>query len=76
MQAALFDAALKLPPEDRLELLDRLWASLIGDGDGPALSRSDEEAEVTRRLDEIDLRGVRGRPWPEVRAEIEARHRR
>ena len=46
------DLALELPPQDRAALAHDLLASL----DGPADANADEawEAEVTRRLDELE----------------------
>jgi putative addiction module component (TIGR02574 family) len=46
------DLALELPPQDRAALAHDLLASL----DGPADANADEawEAEITRRLDELE----------------------
>ena len=61
---ALLDEILKLPPADRLELLERVWSSLAADPGGvpvPAWHR----AELDRRLAEPDPDLL---TWDEVRA--------
>ena len=71
MQAALLEAALKLPPEDRRELRDQLSASL---GDDDFTLSPEQEAELERRERLLEEHGPRGRPWREVMAEIREKH--
>jgi putative addiction module component (TIGR02574 family) len=56
-----------LTPEEKLELIDDLWAS-IGVGDLPLTP--DQQAELDRRLDRLDREGPVGIPWENVRAEM------
>ena len=61
-------AALKLPPADRVRLLDELSASLDG------LDLGEEwEAEIQRRIDDVDAGRVKTIPGDKVIADL--RHR-
>jgi putative addiction module component (TIGR02574 family) len=62
--------ALRLNPEERAELAERLWASVEGsDSPDPAW-----EAEIKRRMQEVDSGAVQCRPWDEVMTELRAKH--
>jgi putative addiction module component (TIGR02574 family) len=62
-------AALALPPSDRLALATELLSSVEGtDADWEAAW----SAELDRRASEADAHPEQGIPWPVVRAEIEA----
>jgi putative addiction module component (TIGR02574 family) len=66
--AELLAAALKLPPEERQELADRLLDSL--DPPASAIDRMTDaefEAELTRRMDESDRDPSVRIPWEQVR---------
>lgn len=65
-------AALQLAPEQRAELAERLWASVDG-GDEAALDPA-WEAEIKRRMQEVDKGSVQCRPWDEVISELRAKH--
>lgn len=62
--------ALRLSPDDRAALAERLWASVEG-GDEPDPAW---EAEIRRRMQEVDSGVVQCRPWDEVMAELRAKH--
>lgn len=63
-------AALLLNPDERAELAERLWASVEGsDSPDPVW-----EAEIKRRMQEVDSGAVQCRPWDEVMTELRARH--
>lgn len=65
-------AALLLSPDERAELAERLWASVEGsDVADPAW-----DAEIKRRMQEVDSGAVQCRPWDDVMAELRARHQR
>jgi putative addiction module component (TIGR02574 family) len=55
----------KLSPEERLELLDRLWESLSATPEAVPLTEAQRE-ELDRRLDELDREGPGGIPWDQV----------
>jgi putative addiction module component (TIGR02574 family) len=61
MNAHLLTEALKLRPEDRLQLIEALWETL-----------SEEEISVTpeerARLADLDANPGDQSPWPEVKA--------
>jgi putative addiction module component (TIGR02574 family) len=63
--------AMQLPDEDRLELATELLGSVTPEV--PGVDRSDEEwiAEIDRRA--AASTQTSGRPWREVKAEIEAK---
>jgi putative addiction module component (TIGR02574 family) len=73
------DAAIKidgLSPEERLDLLERLWDSLARTpADVPVTP--EQRAELDRRLDDLDRDiqegGELGVPWDEVLRQIRAR---
>lgn len=63
-------AALQLSPAERAELAERLWASVEGsDSPDPAW-----DAEIRRRMHEVDNGAVQCRPWDDVMAELRAKH--
>ena len=62
MQKPVIDVE-KLPPEERLELLERLWDSLSDED--LSLTNAQRE-ELDRRLDELERDGPHGIPWEEV----------
>ena len=53
----------KLSPEQRLELLEKLWDSL---SPGAIPMTEAQTQELDRRLDELDREGPVGIPWNEV----------
>ena len=60
----------KLSTEERLELLEQLWDSLSPE----AIPMTDaQNAELDRRLDELDREGPIGIPWNEVLDRIRTR---
>jgi putative addiction module component (TIGR02574 family) len=61
----------KYSPEERLELIERLWDSL--NDKAAAVSITDEQrAELDRRLDDPN-ENAGGIPWDEVARQIRAR---
>lgn len=64
-------AALRLAPDQRAELAERLWASVDGSED---VSDPAWEAEVQRRMQEVDSGAVQCRPWDDVIGELRAKH--
>jgi len=66
----LLDAALKLEPEQREELIDGLSASLDASDLGEYW-----EAEIKRRMDDVDAGRVATVPAEEVFARLELRFR-
>jgi len=68
----LLHDALQLPDRERLDLALKLLGSVVPEVPGSA--RTDQEwiAEIERRV-EAASSGSLGRPWREVRAEIESK---
>jgi len=58
----------KLSPEERLDLLERLWDSL-SEQEVPLTAR--QRQELDRRLDDLEQDGARGIPWDEVLDRLE-----
>ena len=67
----LFKEALKLPPERRAALAAALLDSLDQEVDQDA--EAAWEAEIDRRLRDLDSGAVRPIPWSEVRLKISGR---
>jgi len=61
-----------LTPEERLDLLEKLWDSLAPE-DIP-LSEA-QRGELDRRLDDLESDSVLGIPWEDVLRQIRARQR-
>jgi putative addiction module component (TIGR02574 family) len=65
----IVEAALQLPPKQREEVINDLWASLDGDlGD-------EWEDEIQRRVQDVDAGRVKTIPAEEVFSRIEHRFR-
>ena len=62
----------ELPVEDRLQIVGELWDSIAEDSSSLKLT-PDQLAELDRRLDDLEKNPSEGRPWEEVRADIEKR---
>jgi putative addiction module component (TIGR02574 family) len=65
--------ALKLSPDERADLADRLWIS-VQDGDTAADVDEAWEVEIAHRIQQIDGGEVQCRPWREVMSELRAKH--
>jgi putative addiction module component (TIGR02574 family) len=63
-----------LDEEEKLDLLDRLWESIGRDPRALPLSPA-QQAELDKRLDDLEAEGPVGIPWDEVVARIRARVR-
>jgi putative addiction module component (TIGR02574 family) len=57
----------QLTPEERLELIERLWDSL-SDDDVPLTDA--QRAELDHRLDSLDREGPVGVPWEQIYEEL------
>jgi len=66
----ILEAALKLDPQEREELIDELSASLDASNLGEYW-----EAEIKRRIDDVDSGRVKTVPGDEVFARLEQRFR-
>lgn len=62
----------QLSPEERLQLLDRLWESLRAHPDQLPLTAAQRD-ELDRRLEELDRGETDGIPWNEVLERIRNR---
>ena len=67
--AVSLDEILKLPVEERLELVTSIWESIAENPE--SLEISDEERRMLdKRLADLDENPDSGSPWPEVRARL------
>jgi putative addiction module component (TIGR02574 family) len=66
------DAILALSPEERLDLIDRLWESL--EPEHISLT-PEQEAELDRRVALLDAGKADIRPWEEFKAELDSRYK-
>jgi putative addiction module component (TIGR02574 family) len=74
VSASLAQQALLLPPSERLHLMEQLWDSLALEGSAPELTDA-QRGELDARLEDLARNPDAGRPWREVRADLEARRR-
>jgi putative addiction module component (TIGR02574 family) len=58
----------QLTPEERLELIERLWDSL---SDEEVPLTDSQRQELDHRLDALDREGPVGIPWEQVRDELD-----
>ena len=70
----IFDSAMTMPQRDRAHLAEQLLSSLDAP-DHPEEIELAWEAEIARRVGEIDSGEVKCRPWEEVRGRLEAKYR-
>ena len=61
-----------LNTEERLRLIERLWDSLSAKPESVPVTK-EQQAELERRLDEIDAGDTEGIPWEEVMSRVQAR---
>ena len=64
--AELLKSALALPPAEREQLADGLWASFDPPGDYGGLTEDEFAAELDRRAAELKAEPGHGIPWEEV----------
>lgn len=67
----VFQAAMALPPDERIELVEALIAECDHELERPFADAW--LAEIKRRSDEIDAGAVQLTPWPEVKARVRKR---
>ena len=72
MNAALLEDALRLSPEERLDLIGALWETL-SEEDIPV--SSEERDLLDARLTDLEANPDDQSPWPEVKARLEQRRR-
>jgi putative addiction module component (TIGR02574 family) len=63
-----------LTPEERLDLLERLWESLTPTPDAVPLTDA-QRAELHRRVDDLDHEGPVGVTWDEMLSQVRRRER-
>jgi putative addiction module component (TIGR02574 family) len=63
-----------LTPDERLDLLERLWDSLVSQPEALPLLEA-QRAELDRRLDDLEREGPVGIPWDEALGRIRSRSR-
>jgi len=68
---SVLGAAQQLPTQERLRLIDALWASVPSDADLPL--HEDWAPELERRVAAIENGAVSSVSWPQVREEALAR---
>ena len=71
----LINDVLALPPSDRLELVQRLWDSLLDDPDSLPLTEA-QKKELDRRYEDYLRNPDEGSTWEEVEAFVRERLRK
>lgn len=74
MTTSILNSVINLPPDERLELIGRLWNSLIEDGFEPPLS-PEQTSELERRIARLNTTGPQGEEWEVVKQRLLARNR-
>lgn len=69
---SLLSDLLALPPEDRLEILERMWASLR-DEPGAFPLTDEQRQELDRRIQDMDENPGDESAWEEAEARLRAR---
>ena len=69
MRADVLEAVLKLSPEERLELIERLHESLE-QRDGESLLTPEQEAELAKREERLERTGPIGEEWHVVKQRL------
>lgn len=64
----------ELTPDERLDLLERLWDSLATRPETVPLTEA-QRGELDRRLDDLEREGPVGIPWDEVLTRTRSRNR-
>ena len=60
----------QLPPEERIRLIELLWASFVDDPASLPVTEA-QRFELRRRVAEHDADPTAARPWSEVREELD-----
>lgn len=71
---ALLDELIRLPVDERLDLLEALWDSIPDDDETLALTPEQGE-DLDRRIEEAQAKPTDGDPWGVVRDRIRQRRR-
>ena len=74
MNAALLETARSLPLSERVELLEALWDSIVGEGYEPPLTDA-QAAELDRRLQAHRRNPDEVVPWQQIKAAAETKYR-
>ena len=74
MNAALLETAKALPLSERVELLEALWESIVGEGYEPPLTDA-QAAELDRRLQAHRRNPAEVVPWQQIKTDAEAKYR-
>jgi putative addiction module component (TIGR02574 family) len=61
----------ELPPEERIRLIELLWASFVDDPASLPVTDA-QRVELRRRVAEHEANPDSARPWSEVRAELDS----
>jgi putative addiction module component (TIGR02574 family) len=66
--------AMKLTAKERAELAERLWLSVQADAQADEGLDPVWEAEIARRMQQVDSGELVCRPWAEVMGALRAKH--
>ena len=71
MASQLLEIAKLLPADERVQLVEEIWDSLVDDRSALPITAAQAE-ELDRRLEAYAVDGDPGTPWEEVKAELRA----
>ena len=72
MSNKTLDAALQLPIPERIELVEAIWDSIVAESAAVPVAQ-EQEAELDRRLADMEARPSAEKPWPNVLASLKRR---
>lgn len=71
MASPLLEAVRLLPPDERMQLVEDIWDTLVDDLAALPVTSAQAE-ELDRRLEAYSKDGDPGTPWGQVKAELRA----
>lgn len=71
MASPLLEIAKLLPPDERVQLVEEIWDTLVDDRSTLPVTSAQAE-ELDRRLEAYAEDGDPGTPWEQVKAELRA----
>ena len=71
MASLILEAVRQLPPDERVQLVEDIWDTLVDDPTVLPVTAAQAE-ELDRRLEAYAKDGNPGTPWEQVKAELRA----
>ncbi len=69
MSPRALEQILRLPVDERIELVQAIWDSVVADSAAVPVTAA-QRRQLDARLTDLKARPAAGRPWPAVRASL------